>query len=220
MRKTRTLSVAAVILTAALALTSCSSGTPDGKDGPVASVDGADRTEGGITLDTPFAKPDLTLTDDEGEKFDLVEETAGRPTLLFFGYTHCPDICPLTMSNIAIAKSRLTDAQQKKLRVVFVTTDPERDTPKRLHAWLGMHDESFTGLTGDFGTVQAAARGLGIHIEESRKKKNGDIVSTHGAQVLAFSPKDDEAHVLYTDSKATPEVLERELPKIIRGETP
>jgi protein SCO1/2 len=219
MRKTRALSAAAVVLTAALALTACGGDTSTGGKGDeVASVEGADRTRGGITLDTPFQKPDLTLTDDEGEEFDLIEETKGHPTLLFFGYTHCPDICPLTMSNIAVAKSRLGEEHQQKLRVVFVTTDPERDTPKRLDAWLGMHDTSFIGLTGDFGTIQAAARSVGIHIEKSYEKKNGDIVSTHGAQVLAFSPKDDKAHVLYTDGSATPQVLRKELPKIIKGE--
>jgi protein SCO1 len=209
---------AAALLTAAvLTLTGCS-GTADDDGDRVATVEDTDRAKGGVTLDNPFQKPDLTLTDDEGEEFDLVEETAGRPTLLFFGYTHCPDVCPLTMSNIAIAESRLSKEQQKKLQVVFVTTDPKRDTPERLDRWLGMHDPSFIGLTGDFDTIQAGARSVGVHIEPSYEKKNGDVVSTHGAQVLAFSPKDDKAHVLYTDGTATPKVLRRELPAIITGE--
>ncbi len=219
MRKTRSLTTAALVAAAALTLTACGgAGEGGGDSDQVAAVEGADRTKGGITLDTPFEKPDLTLTDDEGEKFDLIEETAGKPTLLFFGYTHCPDVCPLTMSNIAIAESKLTEQQQKKLQVVFVTTDPKRDTPERLDKWLGMHDSSFIGLTGDFDTIQAGARSVGIHVEKSFEKKNGDIVSTHGAQVLAFSPKDDKAHVLYTDGTATPQVLKKELPALIKGE--
>lgn len=220
MRTTRVLSAAAVVLTAALALTACGGDTSTGGTSDVASVEGADQARGGVTLDTPFPKPDLTLTSDEGEEFDLIEETKGAPTLLFFGYTNCPDVCPLTMSNIAVAKARLSEEQQRKLRVVFVTTDPERDTPKRLDAWLGMHDPSFVGLTGDFDTIQAAARGVGVHVEESYEKKNGDVVSTHGGQVLAFSPKDDKGHVLYTEGSATPQILGKELPKIIKGETP
>jgi protein SCO1 len=222
MRKSRSLTTAAALLTAALTLTACGdTGDDAGKGGSgdqAATIEGAEQNKGGVTLDTPFEKPDLTLTDDEGETFDLIEETEGHPTLLFFGYTHCPDVCPLTMSNLAIAESRLTEEQQKKLRVVFVTTDPKRDTPERLDTWLGMHDKSFIGLTGDFDTIQAGARSVGIHVEESYEKKNGDIVSTHGAQVLAFSPEDDKAHLLYTDGSATPEILKKELPKIIKGE--
>jgi protein SCO1 len=124
------------------------------------------------------------------------------------------------MSNIAIAKSKLSKADQQKLKVVFVTSDPKRDTPKRLGKWLRMHDPSFVGLTGDFATIQAGARSVGVHIEPSYEKKNGDIVSTHGAQVLAYSPKDDKAHVLYTEQNATAQVLTKELPAIIKGGTP
>ncbi|MFR9757844.1 SCO family protein [Streptomyces sp. TR06-5] len=220
MQTSRTLTAAAALLAAAATLTACAGSDPSGgKDGSVASVEGG-REKGGITLDRPFAKPDLTLTDTRGETYDLVEETAGRPTLLYFGYTHCPDVCPLTMSNIAIAHSKLTAAQQKKLQVVFVTTDPKRDTPERLDKWLGMNDPSFIGLTGDFDTIQAGARSVGVHVEPSYEKKNGDIVSTHGAQVLAFSPKDDKAHVVYTEQNVTVETLTEELPAIIKGERP
>ena len=89
-------------------------------------------------LDQPFDKPDLVLTDTHGKKYDLRERRPrASPTLLYFGYTHCPDVCPLTMSNIAIAKKQLPKAEQDKLRVVFVTTDPERDTPTALGKWLG-----------------------------------------------------------------------------------
>jgi protein SCO1/2 len=150
----------------------------------------------------------------------MIEETKGHPTLLYFGYTNCPDICPLTMSNIAVAKSKLPKDEQKKLRVVFVTSDPKRDTPKELGKWLRGQDPSFIGLTGDFSTIRAGARSVGVSIEPSYKKKNGDIVSTHGAQLLAFSPEDDKAHVLYTEGNTTPEILQKDLPKIIKGETP
>ena len=88
-------------------------------------------------LDQPFAKPDLVLTDTHGKTFDLRKQTKGRPTLVYFGYTHCPDVCPLTMSNIAVAKQQLPKAEQDKLRVVFVTTDPERDTPAALGKLAG-----------------------------------------------------------------------------------
>ncbi|GAA2611390.1 SCO family protein [Streptomyces axinellae] len=213
---------AAFAVAAALSLTACGSGDSGSDDG--SAVDKPATVEkqkkGGVVLDQPFEKPDLTLTDTHGKSYDMVEKTKGHPTLLYFGYTNCPDICPLTMSNIAVAKAKLSKEERKKLRVVFVTSDPKRDTPKELGKWLRGQDPSFTGLTGDFATIRAGARSVGVSLEPSYKKKNGDIVSTHGAQLLAFSPKDDKAHVLYTEGNATPEILEKELPKIIKGETP
>ncbi|WP_369200285.1 SCO family protein [Streptomyces sp. PU-14G] len=221
MRTTRTVpAAAALVAAAALALTGC--GTDDGRGGKAADKPASveKQEKGGTVLDQPFDKPDLTLTDTHGEKYDFIEETKGHPTLLYFGYTNCPDVCPLTMSNIAVAKSKLSKEKQKKLRVVFVTTDPKRDTPKELGKWLRGQDPSFIGLTGDFDSIQAGARSLGVSVEPSYKKKNGDIVSTHGAQVLAFSPKDDKAHVLYTEGNTDPKILDKELPKIIKGENP
>ncbi|MDJ1136175.1 SCO family protein [Streptomyces iconiensis] len=220
MRTTRTATAAAALAVAAtLGLTACGQGSEDSSSaGKPATIE--KQKKGGVVLDQPFEKPDMELTDTKGEKYDLPEKTKGHPTLVYFGYTNCPDICPLTMSNIAVAKSKLPKEQRDKLRVVFITSDPKRDTPKELGTWLRGQDPSFIGLTGDFETIQAGARSLGVSIEPSYKKKNGDIVSTHGAQLLAFSPKDDKAHVLYTEGNSTPEILEKELPKIIKGEKP
>ncbi|NGO67552.1 SCO family protein [Streptomyces boncukensis] len=222
MRKSSTVTAAAAFAAAAaLTLSACGSdGDSDSKAGATKPATFEKQKKGGSVLDTPFEKPDLTLTDTHGKKYDMIEKTKGHPTLLYFGYTNCPDICPLTMSNIAVAKSKLPKKVQQDLRVVFITSDPKRDTPKQLGTWLRGQDPSFIGLTGDFDTIQAGARSVGVAIEPSYKKKNGDIVSTHGAQLLAFSPKDDKAHVLYTERNTTPEVLEKELPKIAKGETP
>jgi protein SCO1/2 len=221
MRITRTKAVAAALAAAAaVALSGC--GSTDSGDSPdaVASVSRHDRKQGGTVLDHPFPKPDLTLTDTHGEQFDLRKETDGHPTLLYFGYTNCPDTCPLVMSNISIAKSKLPEAEQKKLRVVFVTTDPERDTPKALGSWLRAQDPSFIGLTGDIKKVEKAAKSVGVSVAPTHKDKNGDIVATHGVQVLAFSPKDDKAHVIYLEGEWTVPVLTKELPKIVEGKTP
>ncbi|MBA0052727.1 SCO family protein [Streptomyces sp. AJS327] len=214
------LPLTAVLAATALALSAC--GTSDTADeaGATLSASGEPEKKGGIVLQQPREKPDLTLTDTEGKKYDLVKETKGQPTLLYFGYTNCPDACPLMMSNLAVAKSKLTREQQKKLKVVFVTSDPKRDTTKRLDKWLRMQDADFLGLTGDFDTIQAAAQSVNVALEPPYKKKNGDIVSTHGKELLVFSPKDDRGHVLYTEKDATPEVLEKDLPKLIKGQNP
>ncbi|MFJ4850702.1 MULTISPECIES: SCO family protein [unclassified Streptomyces] len=216
---TRAIAAAAAVAALALTLAACggSDGPSDAADAPLVSTDATQKAA--TVLDTPFDKPDMVLTDTHGKKYDLVEKTAGRPTLLFFGYTHCPDVCPTTMSDIAIAKSKLPKAEQAALTVVFVSTDPERDTPSRLGAWLNAMDPSFVGLTGDFATIQAGARSLGIAVEKPVKEKDGSITVTHGAEVVAYSPKDDKAHALYM-SGTTSQQFAADLPKIIQGRTP
>ncbi|MEV0373104.1 SCO family protein [Streptomyces sp. NPDC050636] len=211
----RTVLASAVAAAAALTLTAC--GADDGK--PVADVSGATAPKPIVKLDNPMEKPDLVLTDTNGKKYDLLEKTKGHPTLIYFGYTNCPDVCPLSMANIAVAVKQLPKAEQKDLRVVFVTSDPERDTPAALKKWLGGINTDFTGLTGDFDTIQAGARSVNIGIEKPVKKKNGDVVSTHGAQVLMSSPKDDRIHWLGMQ-EATSDDYTKAIPKIIKGQNP
>ncbi|MFJ6389120.1 SCO family protein [Streptomyces sp. NPDC091972] len=219
MRK-KTFAAAALVAAATLTLSACGSGDDSGSS-PVSVVsEEAGSDKAATVLDQPFEKPDLVLTDTKGQKYDLRKETKGKPTLVYFGYTHCPDICPLTMNNIAVAKKQLPKAEQDRLTVVFVTTDPARDTPAELGKWLKGIDTRFVGLTGDFATIQASARTLGISIEPTHKdKKTGKTVSVHGTQVVAFSPKTDQGYVLYGED-ATVDDYTKDLPKIIKGQTP
>lgn len=217
------LAAALTVTAAALSLTACGDdGKDKGADGGdnVAEVSGTEKRKSAIVLDNPKPKPDLVLKDTEGKPYDLLKETKGRPTLVYFGYTYCPDVCSLVMSNVAIAEAKLSPAEREKLRVVFVTTDPARDTPKRMRAWLdGQGGKDFVGLTGDFDTIQAAARPLGIFVEKPKKEKDGSITVQHGAQVVGFSPKDDRGHWIYT-TETTAETYTKHLPKIIKGVNP
>jgi protein SCO1/2 len=219
MRTTAKLGAAALATAAALLLTGCGGSSGDGSAAPVASVSGATDSAQGTVLDTPFTKPHLVLTDNHGKPFDLVKETAGKPMLLYFGYTHCPDVCPTTMSDIALAKAKLPKAEQDELRVVFVSSDPVRDTPARLNAWLGAMDKSFIGLTGSFSTIQTAARSVGVGISPPVKEKDGSYTVSHGAEVLGFWPKDNKAHVLFMSGTSAAD-YEHALPRIVRSENP
>ncbi|MEU2287678.1 SCO family protein [Streptomyces sp. NPDC013178] len=216
MRK-KTFAAAALLAAATLTLSACGSGDSDSS--PVAAVSEDSSKQAATVLDQPFTKPNLVLTDTQGKKYDLRKETAGHPTLLYFGYTHCPDVCPLTMNNIAVAKKQLPKAEQDALRVVFVTTDPARDTPAALGAWLNGIDSQVVGLTGDFTTIQTAARTVGISIEPPHKDKNGKMVSTHGTQVIAFSPKTNGGYLLYGEG-VTVDQYAKDLPKIVKGQNP
>ncbi|MEU3522875.1 SCO family protein [Streptomyces sp. NPDC038707] len=217
MRK-KTFAAAALLAAATLTLSACGSGNDD--NAPIAVVSGgSDANRPATVLDQPFDKPALVLTDTHGKKYDLRKETKGHPTLVYFGYTHCPDICPATMSNIAVAKKALPKAEQDDLKVVFITTDPGRDTPAELGKWLKGIDPAFIGLTGDFAKVQAGARALGIAVEPTKKDKNGKLVSMHGTQVVAFSPKTDAGYVLYGEN-ASADDYTRDLPKLVEGANP
>jgi protein SCO1/2 len=219
--------IAVVAIAAAIGITAAvsSDGGDDKKadattSGVTQITGGSDPDKAGTALDRPFAKPDLVLTDTQGKSFDLRERTKGKATLVYFGYTHCPDVCPMTMSNIAIARKQLPKADQDKLQVVFVTTDPERDTAAELGKWLpAAGDPSFIGLTGDFPAIQAGARSIGIGIDPATKDKNGNVVSMHGAQVIAFSPTTDQGYVLYGENTSSDDYA-KDLPKLIKGETP
>ncbi|GAA2133905.1 SCO family protein [Kitasatospora kazusensis] len=198
----RLLGAAALGLAAALSLTACGSGG-SGSDGTLTVTrETSNSPYQGTTLTKHFDKPDLVLPDTSGQPFDLRKQTDGHPTLLFFGYTSCPDVCPTTMGDIGVAMSKLPPEDQKKIDVVFVSTDPVRDTPKVLRTWLDSFGKSFTGLTGDLEKVKAAAKTLGVMVEDPVVNKDGTVTSTHGAQVLAYLPGDDKAHLLYLSNSS------------------
>jgi protein SCO1/2 len=145
----------------------------------------------------PLAKPELVLTNTEGRQFDLKKETEGYVTLLFFGYTNCPDVCPVHMANIAGAMKRLGPEITNRIKVVFVTVDPVRDTPEVIRTWLNHFDQRFIGLRGDSATVASAFTQLrlGQTIHEPGVDSTRYTVG-HAAIVLAFTT-DNLAHVVY-----------------------
>ena len=111
----------------------------------------------------PDARPiaDFHLIDSQGRPFTRAS-LVGQPTLVYFGFTHCPDECPETLAELARLKKA---APLPALRVLFVTVDPERDTPAVLATYLRQFDSSFVGLTGDAAEIHRVATGLGIGIE-------------------------------------------------------
>jgi protein SCO1/2 len=151
----------------------------------------------GDVLPAPLAKPALLLTDTDRRPFDFRRETDGYLTLLYFGYTHCPDVCPVQMANLGAVITQLTPSVAERIKVVFVTTDPARDTPERLRQWLDNFDPAFIGLTGDTARIAAAERALWLptSIVGPRDSSGGYQVG-HSAAVVAFTP-DNLARVMY-----------------------
>jgi protein SCO1/2 len=101
----------------------------------------------GVEIEEPPTKGEFVLTDTEGEPFDFVEETEGKLTLLYFGYVNCPDICPVHLAQIAEVFSQHPEVARES-EVVFVSVDPDRDTPDVIRDFLDNFDSRFIGLTG------------------------------------------------------------------------
>lgn len=153
----------------------------------------------GVMLGTPQAKPDIRLTTVDGAPFSLRDDTRGYLTLLFFGYTHCPDICPIHVANISKVMKTLPDEISNRIRFVFVTTDPARDTPELLQAWLANFHPAIIGVTGTPEQVKQAqlAAGLMPAAKEVVDSTAPDAyLVSHAAQVIAFT-SDDLAHMVY-----------------------
>jgi len=131
---------------------------------------------------------DFTLADTAGRPFHFAREARGYLTLLFFGYTHCPDICPVHLANLAAVLSDLPWDLRQRIRVVFVTTDPARDTPAALRRWLDSFDPAFIGLSGSVARINAAQALLGIPPLVREERSPGNYIIGHAAQVIAFTP--------------------------------
>jgi len=185
----------AVLVSAVAALVvlgACGSGAGD--DG---SHEAAGRQWRGTVLDRPVPVPDVTLTGTDGQPYELRSRSAGKLTLLFFGYTHCPDACPLQMATIAAALEGQSARVRTATDVVFVTTDPARDTPERLRTWLDGFNTRFVGLTGSPADLVAAQEAAGVPLSGAEPADDdGAYVVGHATQVLAFTP-DGVARLAY-----------------------
>jgi len=166
----------------------------------------------GLALDPPQPRPTFTLLDTAGRQFDFAARTRGRPTFLYFGYTHCPDVCPTTMADVAAALRGAAEPIRRDALVVFVTTDPARDTGPVLAAWLRRFDSDlpsrFVGLTGSQSQLVAAQVAARVPVAE-------DDGQTHSAELLLFGT-DDYARVVYLDG-SSPQDIQHDLPAVARG---
>ena len=127
----------------------------------------------------------LDLTDHNGKPRHL-EDFRGKAVVLFFGFTHCPDICPTTMAETAAALKKL-GADADRVQVLFVTIDPERDTPEALAKYVTAFDPRFLGLRGDAQATSRAAKEFKVFYE---KRKTGDSYSMdHSGQTYVIDPQ-------------------------------
>jgi protein SCO1 len=190
--------LALAVAAALLAGCGSASGSESGQQGhdhgsAPATVEGAADKYAGLDLAEPYRRPSFTLTDTDGAAYDFREHTDGKPTLLFFGYTQCPDVCPTTLADIAVALRGMDLAVAQQVQVVFVTTDPKTDTPTVLAEYLRRFDADlptpFVGLTGDQQAIDQAQLSAGVPLAEEEGRVHSSLLLLYGG--------DDEAHVAF-----------------------
>ena len=138
-------------------------------------------------LPAPAGLPEFSLLDHREQPVGR-EVFAGQWDLVFFGFTHCPDICPLTLQVLASARRQLADAGEEPLpRIVLVSVDPERDTPEVMAKYVAYFGEDNLGITGELAEVRKLTNGLGIFFEKTAAK-NGNYSVDHSSVVLLLDP--------------------------------
>jgi protein SCO1/2 len=172
---------------------------------------GPDATYRGGLVTPPLPKPRFTLTDTSGATFDFRLKTEGYITLLFFGYTSCPDVCPLHMANVAVALKKLSP---DRVKLVFVTTDPARDSAKALRSWLDHFDKRFVGLTGTEAAIEAAQLAAGLPPARKTALATGAYGFGHSSFVVA-NTKDNLAHLIYPDGMSQQDWA-HDLPQLVK----
>ena len=140
----------------------------------------------GVVVDPPLTKPPIVLRDTEGNTYDFIKETEGKVTLLYFGYLNCPDVCPVHLAQLAEVFDQLPAVARESV-VVFISVDPERDTPDKIRQYLDAFDSRFVGLTGTLEEVQEAQRLAMLPIAQF-VGEGDDYTVNHAASVFAFAP--------------------------------
>jgi protein SCO1/2 len=191
---------------------SAASPTPSASASELGGPDGT-GTYQGFGYSQPQPRPSFTLTDDSGQQYSFAQKTAGKPTLLYFGYTHCPDVCPTTMADIGNAIASVPMAVRQKTQVVFVTTDPKTDTGPVMAKWLKSFDPGlpvpFIGLTGtqhELNVAQSAAGVLPLATDDGKQ---------HSAKVILYGAN-DYADVYYLQSNNESDQIAHDLPIVAK----
>ena len=139
----------------------------------------------GKILTRPMELDNFELIDQNNQTFNS-ESLKGNWTILFFGYTNCPDVCPTTIYKLAEVKNDVNqNLPSKNFNTVLVTLDPDRDTPERLDEYIGYFDESMLGVTGTYKNIQSFSSNLSVFYQ--RINKDGGYDFNHTASIFVFN---------------------------------
>ncbi|OEC38925.1 cytochrome c oxidase assembly protein [Pseudomonas sp. 1D4] len=139
-----------------------------------------------VLLPQPRTVPAISLTDQDGKPIAM-NELKDKWSLLFFGYTFCPDICPTTLAQMRELKGLLPEAARDRVRIVMVSVDPNRDTPQQLKQYLGYFDPAFLGATGELASIQKLANAVSIPFIPADTSKENYTVD-HSGNLVVIGP--------------------------------
>jgi len=154
----------------------------------------------GTLYDPPLSAPEIELTQGDGSRYRL-SKNRGDIVLLFFGYTSCPDVCPTTLSDLKRVMEEL-GANAERVQVIFVTVDPERDTPQKLQEYVSIFNPSFIGLSGSMQELEKVWGNYGVYREEAQfpNSATGYLVN-HSARLYVI---DQDGNLRLSYSFGTP----------------
>jgi protein SCO1/2 len=141
-------------------------------------------TYNGSLFDPPVQAQNFELIDQNGNLFQL-DQQAGKIVILFFGYTHCADVCPVTLNEFKHIRATLGD-QADQVRFVFITVDPERDSPQVLQDNLVNYDPAIIGLTGEMERLAAVWKDYGIYVEKQPIQGPSNYEVDHTARIFVI----------------------------------
>ena len=146
----------------------------------------------GLFWPNPKQLHEFSVIDQDGNPFTL-SDLQGKWSFVFFGYTHCPDICPITMSVMGDVYKQLLNAGHDQIQTIFVSVDPERDTTEKLNQYVAYFNEDFIGLGGNLEMIQSLTQQIGVAYFHSEKDEKGFYLVDHTSSLLLFGP---EAHMI------------------------
>lgn len=141
----------------------------------------------GTLVDPPLPMEDFTL--DAGSGPVSLSDLEGKWVVLFFGYTSCPDVCPFTLVHLHEAMEELGPAVASRVQVLFVTVDPERDSPARLAEYVAQFNPGFMGLSGSPADLEAVRDQFGIVVEPGGEMGDGGYLVDHTASLRVLDPQ-------------------------------
>jgi len=207
--------VGAALALAAVGGGGCDAGPERGtKDGVAPPVVRAEPVAGTV-MPAAGTAAEFVLTDTHGRPYDFLEETRGSVAMLFFGFTNCPDVCPVHLANLAAVLDQLPSRISRQVTVVFVTVDPDRDTPERVREWLDGFDRDFVGLIGDAEQVHDIQLALGLPPAVVRRDGEGAVDVGHAAHVMVFSRERDRRWVYPFGTRQSD--WARDIPRLVEG---
>ncbi|WP_300676882.1 SCO family protein [Nocardioides sp.] len=170
------------------------------------------------TTHAPYTVSKVALTDTDGKPYSLTDAT--KPlTLVFFGYTHCDDYCPLVMNNLSVALTRLSEADRAKVDLIFVTSDPARDTGPVLRKYLDRYGSGFIGLTGKLADIVAVGKSLAVSVDAGEPLPGGGYdLSAHGTTISALGP--DHTSTVMWDMDTSSSKFAADFTAILHGKAP